>query len=159
VHPFKVFDALFGLTAIALGNPELARSIAGEIRLLRGLAGGVSSSTVVQIYDDALDLVEGTADWAGNDAGEIEALGWKAGSSAGLATKAALRTDPAIVTQSGHLLGFIILPVALATPVARFNPARRIAPGARQSTPTGAIEEVVRAAWGASPPVPPRVLH
>jgi len=159
VHPFKVFDALFGLAAIALGHPGLARPIAGEIRLLRGLAGGASSSTVVQIYDDALDLVEGTADWAGSDAGEIEALGWKAGTSAGLATKAALRTDPAVVTQSGHLLGFIILPVALATPVAHFNPVRRIAPGARASTPTGVIEEVLRAAWGASPPVPPRVLH
>jgi len=158
VHPFKVFDALFGLTAIALGHPGLARSIAGEIRLLRGLAGGASSSAVLQIYDDALDLIEGTADWAGSNAGEIEALGWKAGTSAGLATKAALRTDPAIVTQSGHLLGFIILPVALATPVAHFNPVRRIAPGAHQSAPTGVIEEVLRAAWGASP-VPPRVLH
>lgn len=159
VHPFKVFDALFGLTAIALGNPGLARSIAGEIRLLRRLADDVSSSAALQIYDDALDLIEGTADWAGSEAGEIAALGWKAGSSAGLATKAALRTDPAIITQSGHLLGFIVLPVVLATPVLHFNPVRRLAPGARQSTPTGVIEEVLRAAWGPSPPSPPRVLH
>jgi len=158
-HPFKVFDALFGLTAIALGNPGLARSIAGEIHFLRRLAGGASSSAVLQIYDDALDLIEGTADWAGRDAGEIEALGWKAGSPAGLATKAALRTDPAIVTQSGHLLGFIVLPMVLATPVAHFNPVRRIAPGARQSTPASVVEDVLRAAWGASPPTSPRVLH
>lgn len=158
-HPFKLFDALFGLTAIAVGTPGLARSIAGEIHLLRRLASEVSSSAILQMYDDALDLIEGTADWAGSDAGEIEELGWKAGSPAGLATKAALRTDPAIVTQSGHLLGFIILPTVLATPVAQFNPVRRIAPGARRSTPTAVIEEVLRAAWGASPPNPPRVLH
>jgi hypothetical protein len=162
VHPFKVFDALFGLTAIALSNPSLARSIAGELHLLRRLAdgvGGAPSSPVLRIYDDAVDLIEGTADWAGSDAGEIEALGWKAGSPAGLATKPALRTDPAIVTQSGHLLGFIILPTALTTPVAHFNPVRRIAHGTRQSTPTAVIEEVLRGAWAASPPNSARILH
>jgi len=158
-HPFKAFDALFGLTAIALGHPGLTRSIAREIHLLRRLAGGDSSSTILQIYDDALDLIEGTADWAGSDAGEIKALGWQAGGRAGLATKAALRTDPAIVTQSGHLLGFIVLPTVFATPVAHFNPIRRSALGTRQSTPTGVIEEVLRAAWGSAPPPPPRVFH
>lgn len=157
-HPFKVFDAVFGLTSIALGNPDLSWPIAGELRLLRRLADA-SASPVDRIYDDALDLIEGTANWAERDAWEIEALGWKAGSPAGLATKAALQSDPAAVTRSGHLLGFVILPTVFATPIAHFNPARRIAPKGRQSTPAGVIQDVLRSAWGASPPNPERILH
>lgn len=161
-HPFKVFDALFGLTAVALGNPDLSRSIAGELRLLRRLvdaADGASSSSVRQIYDDALDVIEGRADWAEGGAEEIDALGWKVGSSAGLATQPALRADPAIVTRSGHLLGFIILPTVFATSVAQFNPVRPIAGGLGQSTPVDVIEAVLRGAWGGLPPRPARILH
>jgi hypothetical protein len=76
-----------------------------------------------------------------------------------LATKSALRTDPAIVTPSGHLLGFVILPTVVATPIAHFNPVRRIAPAGRQSAPTDVIQEVLSGAWGASSPKPARVLH
>jgi len=160
-HPFKVFDALFGLTAIALGNPDLSRSIAAELRLLRRLAdtaGGVSKSPVQAIYNDALDLIEGTAEWAAGDAWEIGVLGWKAGSPAGLATRPALRTDPAIVTQSGHLLGFVVLPTVLATPIEHFNPVRRTGPRERQVTPADVIQDVLRSAWGVSRK-PARVLH
>ena len=154
-HPFKIFDALFGLTAIVLGNPALSAPVAGEVRSLRRL----STPTVRQIYDDAIDVIEGTAKWAGRDAPEIAALGWKAGGPAGLATKQALRTDPATVTPSGHLLGFVILPAVFATAVACFNPVRRIAPAGWQSAPADVIQEVVSSAWGASPRRPARVLH
>jgi hypothetical protein len=154
-HPFKIFDALFGLTAIVLGDPTLSAPVAAEVRSLRRL----SSSSVRQIYDDAIDVIDGTAQWAGRDAPEIEALEWTDGSSAGLATRPALRTDPAIVTPSGHLLGFVILPTVFATPLTHFNPVRRIAPAGRQSAPTAVIQEVLSGAWGASPPKPARVLH
>ena len=99
------------------------------------------------------------SDWAGGDAEEIEALGWTAEAPTGLATELALRTDPAIITQSGHLLGFLILPVVFATPVAQFNPARGISPRSRQSTPTAVIAQVLRGAWGGPPPRTVRVLH
>lgn len=161
-HPFKAFDALFGLAAVALGNPGLAPSIAAEVRLLRRLAdadGNLSSSYVRHAYADAIALIDGTADWVGNDAAEIEALGWAAGSPAGLATDMALRTDPAIITPSGHLLGFTILPVVFATPVAEFNPDRRIKAKSRQATPTDVIADVLRGAWGAPAARPARVLH
>lgn len=119
----------------------------------------MTSPYIRQAYADALALIDGTADWAGGDAEEIVALGWAAGSPAGLATDIALRTDPAIVTQSDHLLGFVILPVVFATPVAEFNPDRRINAKACQVTPTDVIAEVLRGAWGASPPKRARVLH
>jgi hypothetical protein len=161
-HPFKAFDALFGLAAIALGNPDLSPSIAAEVRSLRHLAaagGSLSSPYVRHAYGDAIELIEGTAeDWAGGDAEEIEALGWR-DAQAGLATEVALRTDPAIITQSGHLLGFLILPVVFATPVVNFNPDRRINSRSRQSTPTDVIAGVLRGAWGAPPPRASRVLH
>ncbi|MBL6612622.1 MAG: hypothetical protein ISP49_15430 [Reyranella sp.] len=160
-HPFRAFDALFGLAAIALGNPTLAPSIAADIRLLRRGAdarGGLTSPYVRHAYADAIALIDRTASWAGGDAEEIVALGWAAGSSSGLATDIALRTDPAIVTQSGHLLGFVTLPVVFATPVAEFNPDRRTGGKARQATPTDAIADVLRGAWGA-PSKTARVLH
>ena len=164
-HPFKVFDALFGLAAIALGNAGLAAAIGVEVRLLRRLAGAqgrLRSAYVRHIYDDALQIIEGTADWAGSDAAEVEALGWRTGSPAGLATDPAFRTDPAIITQSSHLLDFVMLPTVVATPALLVNPDRRLRDGARWELPGSASDEeiaaVVRSAWSASPRAD-RVLH
>lgn len=163
-HPFKVFDALFGLAAIALSDAGLSVAIAVEVRHLRHLAalkGGAQSSYVRQIYDDALDLIEGTADWADRDAPEVEALGWLPDGPAGIATGLALRTDPAIITQSGHVLGFVILPTVVGTPIELFNPDKsflhdglhtdRALPGSATLS-AGPIDEeviatVVRGAW------------
>lgn len=160
-HPFKVFDALFGLTAIALGSPPLAPAIAAEVRLMQRLAearGALLSSYVRQAYADAIAVIEGTAVWAGSDAPEIEALGWRDG-DAGLTTATALRTDPAIVTPSGHLLAFVVLPVVLATPLAHFNPRRATGSRARQSTPLDVVAEVVRGSWSPSSSKTTRVIH
>lgn len=161
-HPFKAFDALFGLASISLGHPGLSTAIAREVRLLRRLADarGTSSSPYIrQAYVDAIDLIEGTARWMRSDTEETAALGWKERASAGLATEPALRIDPAIITQSGHLLGFLILPIVFATPVAEFNPDYRIDRRPRQSTPTDIVARVLRAAWGAPSSRTARVLH
>jgi hypothetical protein len=161
-HPFKAFDALFGLTAIALGQPGLSASIAAEVRLLHRLAdagGRLSSPHIRQTYADAIAVIEGTADWAGGDAEEIEALGWAPEAPTGLATEPALRTDPAIITPSSHLLAFVILPAAFATPVAQFNPARRLSRRSRPTTPSDVIAQVLRGAWGGPSPPANRVLH
>lgn len=160
-HPFKVFDALFGLAAIALGDPPAAAAIAAEIRSLRRwyVAGEANPSThVVQAYDDALALIGGNAPWAGDGAAEVAALGWRSAAPYGLATPVALRTDPAVVTRSGHLLGFAVLPVVLATPVALFNPDRTVVDPATQATAGEIVAEVLRGAWASQPPAA-RVLH
>lgn len=160
-HPFKVFDALVGLAALALGHPSLAPSIATQVRALLRFAearGGLSSPYTRCAYADAIALIEGTADFRHGGGEEIEALGWADPAATGLATAVAMQTDPAILTQSGHLLGFLILPVVFATPLAQFNPVRRPA-GARQSTPPEAIAAVVEGAWGRPAPRPDRVLH
>lgn len=161
-HPFKIFDALFGLSAIALGNPGPSAAIAAEIRLLRNLAeagGKLSSPYVQRAYLDAAELIEGTADWAGRGAPEVAALGWSQVTPAGLATELALRTDPAVVTQSGHLLGFVVLPVVFATPVGEFNPVRAHKVRARQSTPGDVVADVLRSAWGRPLRPADHVLH
>ena len=160
-HPFKVFDALFGLAAIALGDPPAAAAIASEIRSLRRwhVAGEATPSThVVQAYDDALALIDGKAPWAGDGAAEVTALGWREPSPYGLATPVALRTDPAVVTRSGHLLGFAVLPVVLATPVALFNPDQTAVHPAAQATASEIVAEVLRGAWTSHAPAV-RVLH
>lgn len=161
-HPFKVFDALFGLTAIALGTPSLAPSIGAEIRMLHRLAGAGGrqpSLHVLQAYADALELIEETAEWMSVNTGEIEALGWTNSASGGLATPPALRTDPAIITRSGHMLGFLILPAVFATPVAQFNPRGGLPPRSRPSTPVDVIAQVLLGAWGSSAPAAGRTLH
>lgn len=160
-HPFKMFDALFGLAAIALGDPPAAAAIASEIRSLRRwhVVGEAALSThVVQAYDDALALIDGNAPWAGDGAAEVAALGWRSPSIWGLATPVALRTDPAVVTRSGHLLGFAVLPVVLATPVALFNPDRTVVHPAAQATASEIVAEVLRGAWTSHAPAT-RVLH
>lgn len=161
-HPFKTFDALFGLAAIALGNRQLAPSIAAELRMLHRLAdagGRQPSPYTLHAYADAIALIEGTAAWRGGGAEEIEALGWKASAPTGLATETALRTDPAIITQSGHMLGFLILPTVFATPIAQFNPDRNLVSKSRPSTSTDTIAQVLRNAWGAPAPKVIRTLH
>lgn len=161
-HPFKVFDALFGLAAIALGTPSLAPAIAAEIRMLHRLAGAGGrqpSLHVLQAYADAIALVEETAEWVRMDTGEIEALGWTNVAAMGLATPSALRTDPAIITRSGHMLGFLILPAVFATPIAQFNPGGGLPSRSRPSTPDDIIAQVLRGAWGSSAPAAGRTLH
>ncbi|MBN9089830.1 MAG: hypothetical protein J0J01_23200 [Reyranella sp.] len=159
-HPFKAFDALFGLAAIALGNPALAPAIAAELRVLQRLADAASTPSpfVRRACLDAIEVIEGTADWAGGGSAEVEALGWK-DAKAGLASEVALRTDPALVTQADHVLGFAILPTAFETPVAHFNPGGAVRRRVRQSTPLDVVAEVVLGAWAPPAPRAGRVLH
>lgn len=157
-HPFKTFDALFGLAAIALAHPRAAPGIAAEVRRLRaviGLRNEASNATLLLSFDDALAVIEGRAPWASADAADV---GWRQSSSLGLATAAALRADPAAVVASGHLRGFAILPQAIATPRERFNPERAVARIGRPMTPPHVVTAVLKATWGASSPVSP-TLH
>ena len=117
---------------------------------LAGAGGRQPPLLVLQAYADSIALIEGTAEWMSVDTGEIEALGWTNSASTGLATPPALRTDPAIMTRSSYVLGFLILPTVFATPVAQFNPSGGLPSRSRPSTPADIIAQVLRGAWGAS---------
>lgn len=161
-HPFKVFDCLFGLASIALGSPSLVHSIATEIRVLQrlGEARGTSLSPYTrQSYADVIALLGGMDSWAAGGVEEIEALGWIAEAPSGLATEAALRTDPASMTRSGHLLGFVILPTVFATPLAEFHPDRSVLPRTRDSMPTEVVAQVLHGTWSGQASPASHTLH
>ncbi len=76
-HPFKIFDVLFGLSAIALADPRLAPAIAAEPRRSRRFVTVFASFAgyAERMFEDALSLIEDRAKWAARNAPEIEALG------------------------------------------------------------------------------------
>ena len=89
---------------------------------------GRSSSTVLQIYDDASsDLIEGTADWAGSMPGRSRRSAGRQAGGRGSQRKRRY-------ARSGHryairpLAGLHRLATVFATPVAHFNPSTAEAP-------------------------------
>jgi len=147
-HPVKVFDALFGLAAIALTSPGAASPIAVELRHLRNSLDRMPIDGVEYIAlacEKALSVIQGHSPAIG--AAEVRALlGWKDQSPQGLATEQALLADPTAITRSGHYLGFLALPTILATSSGAFNPdqSRLLA---RQIVKAPAIARIVRRAW------------
>ena len=115
-HPMKAFDALFGLVAIALDRKALARSILSEIRSLKQTLDGrhVAHTYYFRMaYDDAMRTMLEAG--AGQQTSlEMRELGWGFQSRVGLATRAALSTDPASFSASGRFVGFSILPVVVS---------------------------------------------
>lgn len=116
-HPMKAFDALFGLVAIALDRKDSAASILSEIRSLKQAFvhdRHVSHADYFRMeYDDAMRTILEAG--AGQQTSvEMRELGWGFQSGVGLATRAALCTDPASCSASGRFVGFSILPVVVS---------------------------------------------
>jgi hypothetical protein len=86
-HPMMVFDALFGLTAIALA---LTRD----------------HSVYLISYESAVRVLSGPS----VEQREFRELHWRSGSANGMATRPALIGDPTVRSASGEYLGFSMLP-------------------------------------------------
>jgi hypothetical protein len=113
----KAFDALFGLVAIALGRKVAAASILSEIRSSKQALGGrhVAHADYFRMaYDDAIRVISEAASGEQADDAEIRNLDWRAQSRMGLATRAALCTDPASFSASGRFVGFSLLPILVS---------------------------------------------
>src|SRR5260221_7048009 len=113
-HPMKAFDALFGLVAIALDRKDSAASILSEIRSLKQAFvrdRHVSHADYFRMeYDDAMrTILEARA--RQQTPVEMQELGWGFQSGVGLATRAALCSDPASFSASRRFVGFSILPI------------------------------------------------
>ncbi len=116
-HPMKAFDALFGLIAIALGRKVAAASILSEIRSLKQALGGrhVAHAEYFRMaYDDAIRVISEAAYGEQADDAEMRNLDWRAQPRMGLATRAALCTDPASFSASGRFVGFSLLPILIS---------------------------------------------
>jgi hypothetical protein len=157
--PLRAFDALFGLSAIGVTAPGAASSIIKEIRTVAQFIDGRT------LYADhrKLACADAIALLRGEDVNERQTLledaglRWQRNSSHGLATKAAMRLDPATFTADGRLLGLAILPTVLNTPADRFYPLAELAPSARQIRSRDATK-IVRHAWF-SDQTPPITMH
>jgi len=149
-HPVRVFDALYGLSAIALDDADAARTILAELRSLK--------DGLKRRYLEHLPLIEAAflgaietisePDFKLNDSDwEIKLLGWQRTSEWGLATPGALRADPTTILSSGRYLGLAVLPFVISTPVRDFYPAKRS--GTRTlDISVSEIAETVFRAWG-----------
>jgi hypothetical protein len=107
-HPMMVFDALFGLTAIALANPSSKAAILTELKQMRG-------AHIALERDESLFLISQQSSIRVLSAPEVKQrefreLHWQTGGSKGMATRAALVGDPAALSASREYLGFSMLP-------------------------------------------------
>jgi len=110
-HPMKAFDALFGLVAIALDHKALAGVNLSEIRSLKQTLDGrhVANTDYFQMaYDDAIRVISEAGSTEQAEKAEIQNLDWGTRSQMGLATRAALCTDPASFSASRRFVGFSI---------------------------------------------------
>jgi hypothetical protein len=117
-HPMKAFDALFGLVAIALAHKSIAPSIILEIRSLKEdlVCRRMAHADYFRMaYDDAIRTISEAGSREQTTNVELRDLHWRAQSPVGLATRAALCTDPASFSVSGEFIGFAMLPTVVST--------------------------------------------
>jgi hypothetical protein len=158
--PLRIFDALFGLSAIGLAAPGAASSIIKEIRTLVHFMDSRTlpyADNLKMIYADAIATLCGQ--YMKERKALLEAVGlkWQRSSSHGLATKAAMRLDPATFSADGRFLGFAILPTVLETPSEHFYPSAALTSSTRQIRVRDATK-IVRHAW-LPDKTPPMTMH
>jgi hypothetical protein len=154
-HPMMAFDALFGLTAIALANPSSKAPILAELRGLRGpdLALTQSDGGVYLIaYESAVRVLSAPA----VEQREFHELQWRAGSAQGMATRSALIGDPTTLSASGEYLGFSMLPFVAQSDHDEHFP--KFTARSEKAISRSKIAAVFRRAWAAEGPSPTSYL-
>jgi hypothetical protein len=153
-HPMMVFDALFGLTAIALANPSSKASILTELSSLRdtNLALARDHSVYFIAYESAVRALSGPP----VEQREFRELHWRAGSATGMATRPALIGDPTALSASGEYLGFLMLPFVADS--SRDEHLPRFPAHVEKEISRGKIAAVFRRAWVAERAPPARYL-
>src|SRR5207302_929348 len=76
-----------------------------------------------QMYRDAIDAISGRLPAGRADNEDATSLGWRPGGRQGLATVAALHSDPMAMAPSGRLLGISVLPTIVDAPPSDYYPA------------------------------------
>jgi hypothetical protein len=149
-HPIKVFDALYGLSAIALGNPDICKPVLAELRSLRATLKQryLEHSVLIEAaFDDAIKTISAPVFELDGSDWEIRTLGWHAPLKQGLATPGALRADPASINSSGRFLGLVVLPFIVSTSRHNLYPMRS---KGRHGIANATILEIILRAWGAA---------
>jgi hypothetical protein len=153
-HPMMVFDALFGLTAIALANPSSKAPILTALSELRvtNLALARDHNVYLISYESAVRVLSGPP----IEQREFRELHWRAGSPKGMATRPALIGDPTALSASGEYLGFSMLPFVTDSPQSEHFP--KFPAYSEKEISRGKIAAAFRRAWVAEPAAPARHL-
>ena len=156
-HAYKMFDALFGLAAIALAHDQALEPIA------KGVAAAQEACTdritagaelAPWMFRSFQGLLERWPDDRSADPVALRLLGWDSGASVGLATRQAFRFDPSEIDARGEVLGFGALPAVMNAPHGGHYPRR--SPLRSPLLPQGhELVGILTRAWGPSP----KVLH
>jgi hypothetical protein len=144
-----VFDALFGLTAIALANPSSKAPILAALSGLRHakLAHG-REDVFLLAYESAIRVLSGSP----AEQREFSELAWRAGSAQGMATRSALIGDPTALSASGGYLGFSMLPFVAHSSHEEHFP--KFVTLSERAVSRGKISAIFRRAWIAEPASP-----
>jgi hypothetical protein len=154
-HPMQVFDALFGLVAIACAEDRavepILEGIAHQQRTMR------RHPIVGQQYADIAcrTAAEGLLRWtSGLEPPKhiLARLGWNATGSTGLATRAALTLDPTDLGKTGRMIGLAALPFVMRSTTLHHFPAH-VGPTPPALPRAREMRSMLRRAW--SPAVGP----
>jgi hypothetical protein len=159
-HVTKLFDALFGLTAIALSDGDVRDSIASRIAAEAKVTThrpmiGVEFAEAA--YRSAANCLSRPESGAPVDQDLLDRLSWRPGSLRGLGTREAFRVDPTDIDESGEMIGFRALPHILRTKVPFHFPLRPRA-YAPLLPALEEMPELLRRAWGPRDQAP-RTIH
>jgi len=153
-HPMMVFDALFGLTAIALANPSSKASILTELYGLRdaNLALTRDHSAYLISYESSVRVLSRPP----VELREFRELQWRVGSPKGMATRPALVGDPTALSSAGEYLGFSMLPFVADSFHDEHFP--KFSGSSETEISRGKVAAIFRRAWVPEPETPVRHL-
>ncbi|MGY8638567.1 hypothetical protein RAD15_39495 [Bradyrhizobium sp. 14AA] len=124
-HAFQIFDALFGLTAIALSHDHTREEILQAVTHHAQLVGDRSVDDidcVTLAFRSAIEMLK----WRAGEHSPVAALdrlGWSRDHEGdGLASPPAFRLDPTETAPNGMMLGFSALPAILRASPAQHYP-------------------------------------
>ncbi|MBR0751145.1 hypothetical protein JQ604_03040 [Bradyrhizobium jicamae] len=124
-HAFRIFDALFGLTAIALGHDHAREEVLQAITRHAQMVGDRSVDDidcVTLAFRSAIEVLK----WRTGEHSPVAALdrlGWSRDHEGdGLASPPAFRLDPTETAPNGMMLGFSALPAILRASPAQHYP-------------------------------------
>lgn len=124
-HAFRIFDALFGLTAIALSHDHAREEVLQAVTHHAQMVGDRSVDDidcVTLAFRSAIEMLK----WRAGEHSPIAALdrlGWSRDHEGdGLASPPAFRLDPTETAPNGMMLGFSALPAILRASPAQHYP-------------------------------------
>jgi hypothetical protein len=154
-HAYKVFDALFGLAAIALAHEHVLTPIAKAIAAVQKTSTDritAGAEQAPRMFRSVLGLLRRWADDHSADPVALRQLGWDSGASIGLATRQAFRLDPSEIDGRGEVLGFGVLPAIMNAPPGGHYP-RRSPPRSPLLPQPHELASVLTRAWGPNPKI------